>query len=249
LRVLAAEYGVAHTTLGRYFARPEVTRQLREAGRAVRAERRAAATRRAVEQRLQRQVRKRVQEQAARARERARHATPGGSTAPRPRRSAHQAWLDERAARRPPTRAELRSRSDQLAERAVASGGGIEAVIEATGLRSRENVLRLIDPAILVRAFDNEAAIAAAAEPGRDRLRRLVPDHQLLRRRAAGEPLRRLAAECGVAHTTLGRWFARPEVASQLRELARRLPAGEAGDTGNSGAAPGAHELKKPRRP
>jgi hypothetical protein len=95
-----------------------------------------------------------------------------------------------------------------------------------------------------VRAFENEAAAAAAAEPERDRLRRLVPDHQLLPRRAAGEPLRRLAAEYGVAHTTLGRWFARPEVARQLRELAR-LPAGGAGEAGSSAAVGGAHELPR----
>jgi hypothetical protein len=47
LRVLAADYGVAHTTPGRYFARPEVARQLRQAGHGVRAERRAAAAWRA----------------------------------------------------------------------------------------------------------------------------------------------------------------------------------------------------------
>lgn len=244
MRALAAEYGVAHTTLGRYFARPEVARQLREAGRRVRAERRATATRRAGERRLQRQVRRRAKEQAALARERARRAAAAGRSAPRrPRRSAYEAWLDERDAGLPLTRADMRSRSDELAERAVASGGGIEGAIEATGLRTRENVLRLIDPAILVRAFDNEAAAAAAAEPERDRLRRLVPDHELLRRRAAGEPLRRLAAEYGVAHTTLGRWFARPGVARQLHELARRLPAVGAAEAGSSGAAHGGHEL------
>jgi hypothetical protein len=126
--------------------------------------------------------------------------------------------------------------------RRFAAGSGIEAVIEATGLHTRENVLRSIDPAILVRAFDNEAAAAAAAEPARDRLRRLVPDHELLRRRAAGEPLRRLAAAYGVAHTTLGRWFARPEVALQLRELQRRMPAVGIGEGASSGDARGAHE-------
>jgi hypothetical protein len=191
LRALAAEYGVAHTTLGRYFARPGVRRQLREAGQGVRAERRAAAAGRAAERRLLQELRRGAKEQAARL---------------------------------PLARADLRSRSNELAEGAVATGGGIEAVIEATGLRTRENVLRLIDPVILVRAFDNEAAAAATAEPARDRLRRLVPDHELLRRRAAGEPLRPLAAAYGVAHTTLGRWFARPEVARQLRQLRRRLP-------------------------
>jgi hypothetical protein len=142
----------------------------------------------------------------------------------RVRRSATEAWLDEHDARRPWTRADLRSRNDDLAEPAVAAGGGLEAVLEATGLRTRDNVLRLIDPAILVRALENDAAASAAAQPQRERLRRLVPDHELLRRRAAGEPLRRLGAEYGVAHTTLGRYFARPAVKRQLRALARRLP-------------------------
>jgi hypothetical protein len=52
-----------------------------------------------------------------------------------------------------------------------------------------------------------------------------VPDPELARRRAAGETLRRLASDYGVAHTTLGRWFARPEVARQLHELRRRRQA------------------------
>jgi len=42
------------------------------------------------------------------------------------------------------------------------SGG--RPVIEATGLRTRENVLRLIDPAILEQALQNDAAPAAATE-------------------------------------------------------------------------------------
>ncbi len=37
----------------------------------------------------------------------------------------------------------------------------------------------------------------------RRRLRRLVPDAELIRRRAAGEPLRELARDYEVAHTTL----------------------------------------------
>ena len=57
--------------------------------------------------------------------------------------------------------------------------------------------------------------------------------------------MRRLAAEYGVAHTTLGRWFARPEVARQLRELARRSPAIRAGEAGSSAAAGGADELPR----
>jgi hypothetical protein len=225
LRVLAADYGVAHTTLGRYFARPEVVRQLREADKNVRAERRAAARRRAAERRAEQAIRRRAKEQAALARTRD---AAAAAFRHRPRRTAYEAWLDEGEARLPPLRADLRSRNDELAERAVEAGGGIEAVVEATGLRTRENVLRALDPAILVRAFDNAAA-STAAPPDRARLRRLVPDPELVRRRAAGEPLRRLACDYGDAHTTLGRWFDRPEVARQLHELGRRLPTLAAG--------------------
>jgi len=237
LRALAADYGVAHTTLGRYFARPELARQLREAGQSERGERRAAATRRVAERRAERAIRRRAKEQAALAHARTRHAAAAAS-ARRPPRSAYPAWLDERDTRLPLLRADLRSRNDELAERAVEAGGGIEAVIEATGLRTRENVLRAIDPAILARAFDNAAAIPDGA-----RLRRLAPDPELVRRRAAGETLRRLARDYGVAHTTLGRWFARPEVARQLHELRRRLPTATPGKRYRSGDARAAHRL------
>jgi hypothetical protein len=215
LRSLAADYGVAHTTLGRYFARAEAVRQLREAKQSLRAERRAAATRRAAERRAEQAIRRQAKEQAALARTQARRAA--AASAPRPRRSGYAGWLDERDARLPLLRADLRSRNDELAERAVEAGGGIEAVIEATGLRTRENALRAVDPAILVRAFDN-AATSAPAPPDQARLRRLAPDPELVRRRAAGETLRRLACDYGVAHTTLGRWFARPEIARQLHQ-------------------------------
>ena len=104
----------------------------------------------------------------------------------------------------------------------VASGGGLEEIVEATDLRTRENVYRSIDPAILVRAFAHDDAAAAGAEPNRDRLRRLLPDPGLIRRRAAGEPLRTLARDYQVAHTTLARYFTRPDVARQLRN-ARQL--------------------------
>ena len=116
----------------------------------------------------------------------------------------------------------LRSKSDELAADAVTNGGGICAVIEATGLRTLDNVARSIDPAILVGAFDNDAVARALAPRDRSRLRRLSPDGPLLQRRATGEPLRRLAADYGVSHTTLSRWFARPTVSRQLHELRRR---------------------------
>jgi hypothetical protein len=40
----------------------------------------------------------------------------------------------------------------------------MQAVIEATGLRTRENVFRLIDPAILERARQNDATRPPASE-------------------------------------------------------------------------------------
>jgi hypothetical protein len=55
------------------------------------------------------------------------------------------------------------------------------------------------------------------------RLRRLVPDEELMRRRAAGEDFRGLAVDYGVAHTTLGRYFARPSVANELKAVRRML--------------------------
>jgi hypothetical protein len=239
LRALAADYGVAHTTLGRYFARAEAVRQLREAGQS---ERRAAVRRRVVERRAERAIRRQAKEQAALARAQARRAAAAASAVPWPRRSGEAGWLDERETRRPLLRADLRSRNDELAERAVEAGGGVEAVIEATGLRTRANVLRAIDPAILVRAFDNAAA-SAAEPPDRARLRRLLPDSELVRRRAAGETLRRLACDYGVAHTTLGRWFARPEVARQLHQLQRRPPALAPVKAPRSGDGRAAHRL------
>jgi hypothetical protein len=115
------------------------------------------------------------------------------------------------------------SRNDELAESTVAAGGGIEALIGATGLRTRKNVLTGIDPEIVVRALTNDAAVASAAariEPSGSR--RFAPDPDLLRRRALGETLRSLADDYGVAHTTLGRYFARPEVAQEIGSLQQR---------------------------
>jgi len=154
LRELAADYGVAHTTLGRYFTRPEITSQLKQSGRLVRRERRAAAERRALERRMEREVRRQATQQVAlEGRLRAARAVrTAGAAARGRRRSAYAAWLDERDARLPLTRADLHSRNDELAAQTVADGAGVQAVLEATGLRTRKNVLRLIDPVILVQA-------------------------------------------------------------------------------------------------
>ena len=132
--------------------------------------------------------------------------------------------LDEHDLAQPLSRADRYSQDDTTAAPVVAAGGGIEALLEATDLRSRENLYGLIDPALLVCALDNDAKAKAAAQPDRARLRRLNPDPELVRRRAAGETLRALAADYQVAHTTLGRWFKRPQVASQLRAAKRHPP-------------------------
>jgi hypothetical protein len=168
LRELALDYDVAHTTVLRYFERPEVAKQIREAERQLQAERRAAADRRSAERRLEREVRRKAREQAAREREdgrRSRAAAGKITSRPRRARSDYEAWLDERDARMPLTRADLHSANDEMAARVVAEGGGMQAVIDATGLRTLENVVNLIDPAILKQALDNDVLEQAQPPP------------------------------------------------------------------------------------
>ena len=200
-RQLALDYGVSHTALSRYFDRPEAREQLKQAKQLLRAERR-----------LERELRRKARRQVALERQQLRRsrAVQARIAARRPAaQGAYADWLDEHDLRRPLTRAELYSRNDDTAARIVSAGGGIQAVVEATGLRSRENVLGLIDPVILVRAFDNDAAAPATREPNRARLRRLVPDRELLRRRAQGETLRPLAADYGSQVTSTATTSAR----------------------------------------
>jgi len=104
----------------------------------------------------------------------------------------------------------------------VASGGGAEEVIEATGLRTVENVLRNIDPQIIRAALETDADLARDTCPADRGLRRLVPNSDLIRRRASGQTLRSLAADYDVSHTTLSRYFRRPSVAKQLYAQQRR---------------------------
>ena len=168
LRELASDYDVAHTTLGRYFERPEVAKQIKQAAAQLRAEQRAAAARRSAERRLEQEVRRKAKEQAAAEREdagRVRAVVAERTSRRRRPRSPYEAWLDARDARRPLTRADLHSQSDEKAARVVADGGGMQAVIEATGLRTRENVVRLIDPAILRQALDNDVLAQAPPPP------------------------------------------------------------------------------------
>ena len=53
-----------------------------------------------------------------------------------------------------------------MAASVVDAGGGLQAVIEATGLRSEQNVRTLIDLEILKRADANDAAAFASTGPG-----------------------------------------------------------------------------------
>ena len=96
------------------------------------------------------------------------------------------------APRLPPTRADQHNTFDEIAERVVAAGGGTQAVLDANELGTLKQVVDLIDPAIPIRAFANDALQlpqpSVALKP-RPRPRRLVPDAALIRRRAAGEPL------------------------------------------------------------
>jgi hypothetical protein len=165
VRELASDYEVAHTTLVRYFARPEVAKQLREAAKQLREEERALADRRAQEQRLEWTVRREARKQAAREREQARLAGAAERRTVRSRRprSDYAAWLDERDALVPLTRSDLHSQNDDTAARVVAAGGGMQDVIDSTDLRTLENVVRLIDPALLKQAYDND--LLRQAEP------------------------------------------------------------------------------------
>jgi hypothetical protein len=168
LRELASDYDVAHTSLGRYFERPEVVKQLKEAATQLRAEERALAARRMADRRLEREVRRKAKEQAAAEREQERHShevVAEITSRRRPACTPYEAWLDERDARRPLTRAELWSTADEIAARVVAEGGGMQAVIDATGFRTLENVTRGIDPAIVRQAYDNDLLARAQAPP------------------------------------------------------------------------------------
>jgi hypothetical protein len=119
----------------------------------------------------ERAARRREQRAAARRHELRSEQDPEATPDPRRRRavrvyqSEYAHWLDERDAGRPFTRAELESEADRFAAKAVEAGGGIEAVIEATGFRTRENVFRNINPAILERAERNEAAQPFSSGP------------------------------------------------------------------------------------
>jgi hypothetical protein len=141
--------------------------QVKLAERQLRAEQRVATDRRAAERRLEREVRRKAIEQAARERKEARVARTAMLETTSRRRVApsdYEAWLDEHDVRTPLTRADLHSANDDMAASAVAAGGGMQAVIDATDLRTLENIVSLIDPAILKQAMDNDV-LARAEHP------------------------------------------------------------------------------------
>lgn len=211
LRTLAPDYGVSHTTLLRFFRRPEVTLELREARRRLVVKRAEEKARRVEERRLEEDVRKRAKEEAGHDR-----ALEASSRAEGPRPTDEE-WFDQRAAPHALISRKRYSAQDRTAAEVVTAGGGVEQVIEATGLRSRENVYRLVDAQIMARALANDVSRSKAASSELPRLRRLAPDEDLLRRRASGESLRDLASDYGVCHTSLSRYFRRPEIAKRLR--------------------------------
>lgn len=214
LRRLAADYGVAHTTLVRYFRRRDVALELAHA-------RRARREWRAKELRQERELRKRARDEA----EGDRLWEEWTPSERPPRHSAEAAWVDQKRDQQasPPGchSRELYSESDRKAQKAVAAGGGVQEVIEATGRRTLEDVY-LLDAQTIVRALDNDARRTSELPPETSRLRRLAPDSKLMCRRAAGETLRSIAADYDVAHTTLSHYFRRPEIAKQLRAEQRR---------------------------
>jgi len=214
LRAIAPDYGVVHTTLSDFFRRPEAVLGLEDARRRLEAEREA---RQAMLRRLEQDVRRRAREDKARDRRLETWRLPGGSQP-----SDYIDWLNLRDAPGGATSRQRYSRNDFAAAEIVDSGGGVEQVIDASGLRSRENVLRNIDAQIMGRALANDTRFPSNARPDDRRLRRLVPDSELIRRRAAKETLRSIAADYGVSHTTILRYFERPEVSKQLLRAQRK---------------------------
>jgi lambda repressor-like predicted transcriptional regulator len=191
LRSLARELGVAHTTLSRSLRRPEVAAALRAAKRRLRAQH-------ARERRAEKELRRRARPQARS--DRTNHGRSGTT-----RRSDEALWSTDRV-----------SRNDQLAAQTVAAGGGIQELIEATGLPTRLAVYESIDPGLGVEALANDDQRPPSRQ-GAGTSRRFTPGPALVARRAARESLRSLEQDAGVSAATLSRAFGRPEVAEEVR--------------------------------
>jgi hypothetical protein len=219
-RSLGRDYHVAHTTILRSMRRPEAAEGLRAARRRLGEQRQARAAERTEKREAEADVRRRACEEARLDRELEawyRSATPLA------RASEYEVWLDQREAPRYLSSKDRVSVNDELGEKVVSAGGGVEEVIEATGLRTWQNVYRLVNPQILVRAMANKHRCGPTGQLPTERLRRLRPDAALITQRAAGATLRTLASQYGVTHTTLSRYFRRRMVASELRSQRRKL--------------------------
>jgi lambda repressor-like predicted transcriptional regulator len=209
LRSLGREKGVAHTTLSRRLQRPEGVVERRAVEQRLRLEQKRRS---AKERLLEKELRRQAREQAARDRKRNRWPKPTQC-----RRSEFEAWLDQRDEPRGLASTDRMSINDELSAQTVTAGGGVQELIEATGLRTRLNVYQSIDPQIVALALANDGRRPQRERPDAGTSRRFVPDPALIARRAAGEPLRRLAKDAGVSPATLSRSFARPEIAEELR--------------------------------
>jgi predicted DNA-binding protein YlxM (UPF0122 family) len=214
LRALARDYGVEHSTLSDFFRRPDGVLGLRETRLRLQQERK---TRQATLRRLKQDVQRQAREDKQHDRLLEAWKLPGGSEP-----SDYIDWLNLHDAPRGLTSWQRYSMNDCTAAEVVGSGGGVEQVIDATGLRGLENVLRNIDPQITRQALANDTRFPSNTRPDDRRLRRLVPDGELIRRGAAEEALRSIAADYGVSHTTILRYFKRPEVSKQLLGAQRR---------------------------
>ena len=154
---------------------------------------------------------------AAQQRRRARHAKERRAEKDLRRRARQQAARDRELAARHGTPEDRVSRNDELAAQTVAAGGGVQELIEATGLRTRLGVYESIDPQIVEQARSNDDRRPSRDWMAAGTFRRLVPDAALIYRRAAGESLGRLAEDYKVSRSALSRFFARPDVAEELR--------------------------------
>jgi hypothetical protein len=200
LRELACDYRVARTTLGRYFVRPEVKRQLKQAAIQLRSEQRQLRARHAAERRLEQEVRQRADEQIAAEREQERRyrkdfaewlrRRPGGGDA---------ALLHERDAPWLQLARDRHSTYDKEAEQAVAAGGGTRALLAATELPTDETAAGTIDPVILARAFDNDARERAQPWPLTSKRGPRLPDSSPTRSSFAAAPP---ASRCGRSPAT-----------------------------------------------
>ena len=164
LRQLACPgYGVQHSALSRYFRRPEVAKQLREARQVLRAAERAAAARARATRQLEREVERKAKEERKLERERARRERELAARQAQARTPVER-WLNEHDLPLPTTRTDNR-RNDDKAAQVVAEGGGMEALVEVTGSRTAENVDRGIDPRIVEQALQNDALRRAQPPP------------------------------------------------------------------------------------